>query len=107
MGAIRDKLDSIAKNERLFSLNELYDNQGMPWNEYFTELVKKVEAMSDEEFAMYVEQGDVDAAELLLKDMDSFCKIRNGIISDYIKLSKSNSVSSDYIKLNKSNSVSF
>ena len=88
MGAIRDKLNSIAKNERLFS-SELYDNQGMPWNEYFIELVKKVEAMSDEEFALYVEQGDVDAAQLLLKDMDSFCKIRNGIISDYIKLSKS------------------
>lgn len=89
MGAVRDKLDSIAKNERLFSLNELYDNQGMPWNEYFTELVKKVEAMSDEEFALYVEQGDVDAAQLLLKDMDSFRKIRDSIISDYIKLSKS------------------
>ena len=89
MGAIRDKLDSIAKNERLFSLNELYDNQDMPWDEYFSELVKKVEFMSDEEFALYVEQGDVDAAELLLKDMDSFRKIRNGIISDYIKLSKS------------------
>ena len=86
MGAIRDKLDSIAKNERLFSLEELYDNQGMPWNEYFTEIVKKVEIMSDEEFALYVEQGDVDAAELLLKDMDSFRKIRNGIISDYIKM---------------------
>ena len=92
MGAIRDKLDSIAKNERLFSLNELYDNQGMPWNEYFAELVKKVEAMSDEEFALYVEQGDVDAAELLLKDMDSFCKIRNGITQDYEKMSKSNLV---------------
>ena len=89
MGAIRDKLDSIAKNERLFSLNELYDNQGMPWNEYFTELVKKVEVMSDEEFALYVEQGDVDAAELLLKDIESFHKIKDGIISDYIKLSKS------------------
>ena len=89
MGAIRDKLDSIAKNERLFSLEELYDNQGMPWNEYFTELVKKVEAMSDEEFALYVEQGDVDAAELLLKDMEKFKLIRDGIISDYIKLSKS------------------
>ena len=89
MGALRDKLNSIAKNERLFSLNELYDNQGMPWNEYFTELVKKVEAMSDEEFAMYVEQGDVDAAELLLKDIESFHKIKDGIISDYIKLSKS------------------
>ena len=89
MGAIRDKLNSIAKNERLFSLDELYDNQSMPWNEYFTELVKKVETMSDEEFALYVEQGDSDAAELLLKNMDSFRKIRNGIISDYIKLSKS------------------
>ena len=89
MGAIRDKLDSIAKNERLFSLNELYDNQDMPWNEYFTEVVKKVEAMSDEEFALYVEQGDVDAAELLLKDIESFHKIKDGIISDYIKLSKS------------------
>ena len=65
MGAIRDRLNSIAKNERLFSLNELYDNQDMLWNEYFTALVKKVEAMSDEESAMYVEQGDVDAAELL------------------------------------------
>ena len=52
MGAIRDKLNSVAKNERLFSLNELYDNQDMPWNEYFTELVKKVEAMSNEEFAL-------------------------------------------------------
>lgn len=90
MGAIRDRLNSIAKNERLFSLNELYDNQNMPWNEYFTKLVKKVETMSDEEFAMYVEQGDVDAAGLLLKDMKSFRKIRNGIISDYIKLSESN-----------------
>ena len=89
MGAIRDKLYSIAKNERLFSLDELYDNQDMPWNEYFTELVKKVEAMSDEEFALYVEQGDVDAAQLLLKDMEKFKLIRDGIISDYIKLSKS------------------
>ena len=89
MGAIRDRLNSITKNERLFSLNELYDNQGMPWNEYFSELVKKVEIMSDEEFALYVEQGDINAAQLLLKDMDSFRKIRNGIISDYIKLSKS------------------
>ena len=89
MGAIRDRLNSIAKNERLFSLDELYDNQDMPWNEYFTELVKKVEFMSDEEFALYVEQGDADAAELLLKDMDSFHKIKDGIISDYIKLSKS------------------
>ena len=89
MGAIRDRLNSIAKNERLFSLNELYDNQDMPWDEYFSELVKKVEVMSDEEFALYVEQGDINAAQLLLKDMDSFYKIRNGIISDYIKLSKS------------------
>ena len=89
MGAIRDKLNSIAKNERLFSLDELYDNQNMPWNEYFTGVVKKVEVMSDEEFALYVEQGDVKAAELLLKDKDSFHKIREGIISDYIKLSKS------------------
>lgn len=89
MGAIRDKLNSVAKNERLFSLDELYDNQGMPWNEYFTEVVNKVKAMSDEEFALYLEQGDTNAAELLLKDMDSFCKIRNGITSDYIKLSKS------------------
>lgn len=55
MGTIRDRLNSIAKNERLFSLNELYDNQDMLWNEYFTELVKKVEVMSDEEFALYVE----------------------------------------------------
>lgn len=92
MGAIRDKLNSIAKNERLFSLEELYDGQGMPWNEYFIELVKKVEIMSDEEFALYVEQGDVDAAELLLKDMDSFCKIRDGITQDYKKMSKSNLV---------------
>ena len=89
MGAIRDKLNSVAKNERLFSLNELYDNQDMLWNEYFTELVKKVEAMSDEEFAMYVEQGDINAAQLLLKDMEKFKLIRDGIISDYIKLSKS------------------
>lgn len=90
MGSIRNKLNSIAKNERLFSLNELYDNQGKPWNEYFTEVVKKVEAMSDEEFAMYLEQGDVDAAGLLLKDMEKFKLIRDGITSDYIKLSKSN-----------------
>jgi hypothetical protein len=89
MGAIRDRLNSIAKNERLFSLNELYDNQDIPWNEYFTELVKKVEVMSDEEFALYVEQGEVDAAELLLKDMEKFKLIRDGITSDYIKLSKS------------------
>lgn len=93
MGAIRDKLNSIAKNERLFSLEELYDNQGMPWKEYFTELVKKVEVMSDEEFALYVEQGDINAAELLLKDMEKFKLIREGIISDYVKLSKSNLVS--------------
>lgn len=89
MGSIRDKLNSIAKNERLFSLDELYDNQGMPWGEYFTELIKIVEPMSDEEFALYIEQGDVDAAELLLKDIESFHKIKDGIISDYIKLSKS------------------
>lgn len=93
MGSIRDRLNSIAKNERLFSLEELYDGQGVPWGEYFTELVKKVEVMSDEEFALYVEQGDINAAQLLLKDMDSFRKIREGIISDYIKLSESNSVS--------------
>ena len=92
MDVIRDRLNSIAKNERLFSLDELYDNQGMPWNEYFTELVKKVEVMSDEEFALYIEQGDVDAAELLLKDMDSFRKIREGITQDYEKMSKSNLV---------------
>ena len=92
MGSIRDRLNSIAKNERLFSLSELYDNQDMPWNEYFSELVKKVEIMSDEEFALYVEQGDVDAAELLLKDMDSFRKIRDGITQDYEKMSKSNLV---------------
>lgn len=90
MGAIRDRLNSIAKNERLFSLDELYDGQGVPWGEYFTEVVKKVEAMSDEEFAMYLEQGDVDAAGLLLKDMEKFKLIRDGITSDYIKLSKSN-----------------
>lgn len=89
MGAIRDRLNSIAKNERLFSLNELYDNQDMLWNEYFTELVKKVEVMSDEEFALYVERGNVKAAELLLKDKEKFKLIRDGIISDYIKLSKS------------------
>lgn len=89
MGSIRDRLNSIAKNERLFSLNELYDNQDMPWNEYFIELVKKVEIMSDEEFALYVEQGDTNAADLLLKDMGKFKLIREGIISDYIKLSKS------------------
>ena len=92
MGAIRDRLNSITKNERLFSLNELYDNQDMSWDEYFSELVKKVEVMSDEEFALYVEQGDVDAAQLLLKDMDSFCKIREGITQDYEKMSKSNLV---------------
>ena len=92
MGSIRDRLNSIAKNERLFSLSELYNNQGISWNEYFSELVKKVQVMSDEEFAMYVEQGDSDAAELLLKDMDSFHKIRKGITQDYEKMSKSNLV---------------
>ena len=90
MGSIRDRLNSIAKNERLFSLEELYDNQSMPWNEYFTELIKIVEPMSDEEFALYLEQGDTNAAELLLKDMDSFRKIREGIIKDYRKLANSN-----------------
>lgn len=89
MGSIRDKLNSIAKNERLFSLEELYDGQGVPWNEYFTELIKIVEPMSDEEFALYVEQGDVDAAELLMKYKEKFKLIREGIISDYVKLSKS------------------
>lgn len=90
MGAIRDKLNSIAKNERLFSLEELYDGQGVPWGEYFTELIKIVEPMSDEEFALYLEQGDTNVAELLLKDMDSFRKIREGIIKDYRKLANSN-----------------
>lgn len=90
MGAIRDKLNSVAKNERLFSLEELYDGQGVPWGEYFTELIKIVEPMSDEEFALYLEQGDTNAAELLLKDMDSFRKIREGIIKDYRKLANSN-----------------
>lgn len=91
MGTIREKLNSIAKNERLFSLDELYDKGDLlSWNEYFSELVKKVEPMSNEEFALYVEQGDKDAAELLLKDMKKFKFIREGIISDYIKLSKSN-----------------
>lgn len=90
MGSIRDKLNSIAKNERFFTLDELYDGQGVSWSEYFTELIKIVEPMTDEEFALFVEQGDKNAAELLLKDMESFHKIRNGIISDYIKLSKSN-----------------
>ena len=90
MGSIRDKLNSVAKNERLFSLDELYDKEdSMSWNEYFSELVKKVEPMSDEEFALYVEQGDMDAAELLLKDREKFNLIREGIISDYVKLSKS------------------
>lgn len=89
MGAIRDRLNSIAKNERLFSLDELYDGQGVSWGEYFTELIKIVEPMSDEEFALYVEQGDADAADLLLKDKEKFKLIRDGIISDYIKLSKS------------------
>ena len=90
MGAIRDKLNSIAKNERLFSLEELYDGQGVSWGEYFSELVKIVEPMTDEEFALFVEQGDKDAAELLLKDMESFHKIREGIIKDYRKLANSN-----------------
>ncbi len=90
MGSIRDKLNSIAKNERLFSLDELYDGQGVPWGEYFTELIKIVEPMSDEEFALYLEQGDVKAAELLLKDIESFHKIREGIIKDYRKLANSN-----------------
>lgn len=90
MSSIRDKLNSITKNERLFSLDELYDKgDSLSWNEYFSELVKKVEPMSDEEFAMYLEQGDVDAAGLLLKDMEKFKLIRDGITSDYIKLSKS------------------
>ena len=94
MGAIRDRLNSVAKNERLFSLDELYDKESsLSWNEYFSKLVEKVSSISDEEFALYVEQGNVDAAELLLKDMDSFRKIRDGIISDYIRLSKSNPVS--------------
>lgn len=91
MGSIRDKLNSIAKNERLFSLDELYDKEGsVSWNEYFSKLVEKVSSMTDEEFALYVEQGDADAAELLLKDMDSFRKIREGIIKDYRKLANSN-----------------
>lgn len=90
MGAIRDKLNSVAKNERLFSLSELYDNQDMPWNEWFSKLVEKVSSITDEEFALYVEQGDADAADLLLKDKEKFKLIREGIISDYIKLSKSN-----------------
>lgn len=90
MGTIRDRLNSIAKNERLFSLDELYDGQGVPWGEYFTELIKIVEPMSDEEFALYLEQGDTNAAESLLKDMDSFRKIREGIIKDYRKLANSN-----------------
>ena len=90
MGYVRNKLNSIVKNERLFSLNELYDNQGVSWGEYFTELIKIVEPMSDEEFALYLEQGDVKAAELLLKDIESFHKIREGIIKDYRKLANSN-----------------
>lgn len=90
MGTIREKLNSIAKNERLFSLDELYDKEdSMSWNEYFSEVVKKVEVMTDEEFALYVERGNVDAAELLLKDKEKFKLIREGIISDYVKLSKS------------------
>lgn len=90
MSSIRDKLNSIAKNERLFSLNELYDNQGVSWNEYFSELVKIVEPMTDEEFALFVEQGDKEAAELLLKDIENFHKIREGIIRDYRNLANSN-----------------
>lgn len=104
MSSIRDKLNSVAKNERLFSLDgclwqpleaklqdELYDKEdSMSWNEYFSELVKKLEVMSDEEFALYVERGNVEAAELLLKDIEKFKLIREGIISDYVKLSKSN-----------------
>lgn len=90
MSSIRDKLNSIAKNERLFSLDELYDKEdSMSWNEYFSELVKKVEVMTDGEFALYVELGNVAAAELLLKDREKFNLIREGIISDYVKLSKS------------------
>ena len=46
--------------------------------------------MTDEEFALYLEQGDKEAAELLLKDMESFHKIRDGIIKDYRKLANSN-----------------
>ena len=91
MGSIRDKLNSIAKTERLFSLDELYDkDKSFSWIEYFTELVKIVEFMTDEEFALYLEQGDKDAAELLLKDMESFHKIRKGIIKDYRNLANSN-----------------
>ena len=91
MSSIRKKLNKIAKIERLFSLEELYDKESsLSWNEFFSELVKKVEAMSDEEFALYVERGNVDAAELLLKDMESFRKIRSGITSDYEKMSKRN-----------------
>ena len=91
MGAIRDRLNSVAKNERLFSLDELYDKESsLSWNEYFSKLVEKVSSISDEEFALYVEQGNVDAAELLLKDMEKFKLIRDSITSDYIKLSKSN-----------------
>lgn len=90
MGAIRDKLNSVAKSERLFSLDELYDKEdSMSWNEFFSELVEKVSSMTDEEFALYVEQGDVEAVELLLKDREKFKLIREGIISDYVKLSKS------------------
>ena len=94
MCSIRDKLNSIAKTERLFSLDELYDKEdSMSWNEYFSKLVEIINPMSDEEFALYVERGNVDAAELLLKDIESFHKIRNGITSDYEKMSKSNPVS--------------
>lgn len=91
MSSIRDKLNSIAKNERLFSLNELYDKEGsMSWNEFFSELTQKVSAMSDEEFALYIFQGDIKSAEKLLKEIESFRKIRKGITSDYEKLSHSN-----------------
>ena len=71
-------------------LDELYDGQGVSWIEYFSELGQIVEPMTDEEFALFVEQGDNDAAELLLKDMESFRKIRDGIIKDYRKLANSN-----------------
>lgn len=90
MSSIRDKLNSIAKSERFFSFDELYDKEdSMSWNEFFSELVEKVSSMTDEEFALYVERGNVEAAELLLKDREKFKLIREGIISDYVKLSKS------------------
>lgn len=91
MSSIRDKLNSVAKSERLFSLDELYDKEdSLSWNEYFSKLVEKVSSMTDEEFALYVERGNVEAAELLLKDIESFHKIRNGITSDYEKISHRN-----------------